>query len=115
MPVGPEIPNETPQIVEHDTNAEFVVDETLAQTGVQTVQKTFKSQVADDNGKPIIQTPPTTVISVSPPADSITLAEMAKGDTSNSKTWFGKFWLRILQKALHFGWRIIGKEVPNAS
>lgn len=115
MPVGPEIPNETPQIVEHDSNAEFVVDETLKSTGVQTVQKTFKSQVADDSGKPIIQVPTTKVISVSPPADSITLGEMAKGDTTDSRTWLGRFWIRILEKALYFGWRIIGKGESNAS
>jgi hypothetical protein len=92
-----------------------VVDETLKNTGVQTVQKTFKSQISDDKGAPIIQTPATKVITVSPPSDSVTLGQQAKGDTSNSLTWLAAFWLRILKKALHFGWKIIGKEVPNVS
>lgn len=109
MASSPEISQETPQIVEHDSNAEFVVDETLQNTGVQTVQKTFKSQVFNDNGQPVIQTPPTKVITVSPPSDSTTLGNQAKGDVSDSSTWLAKFWLRILQKALHFGWSIIGR------
>lgn len=110
MPVGPEIPQEIPQIVEHDSNAEFVVDESLKHTGIQPVQQTFKPQVTDDRGQSLITTPTTKVISVSPPADSITLTEMSKGDTDDSNTWRGKFWLRILQKALHFGWQILGRS-----
>lgn len=109
MPMGPEVQN--PQITEIDNNAEFVVDETLQNTGVQTVQKNFKSQIADDKGQPVIQTPTTKVITVSPPSDSTTLGQQAKGDTTNSLTWFAAFWIRILKKALHFGWKIIGKEV----
>lgn len=111
--MGPEIQN--PQITEIDNNSEFIVNETLQSAGVQTVQKTFKSQVSDNSGKPLIQTPTTTVISVSPPSDSTTLANQSKGDTTNSLTWLATFWIRILKKALHFGWRITGKEVPNDS
>jgi len=108
MAASPETLNPESQIKEINTNAEFVVDETLKSAGVQTVQKDFKSQIRNDSGKPIIQTPPTQVISVSPPADSTALGQMAGGNTSNASTWYAKFWLRILQKALHFGWRIIG-------
>lgn len=114
MAVGPEIPKQEPQIVEHDNNAEFIVDETLKKTGVATVQKTFKSQIRDDKGVPVIQTPPTQVISVSPPSDSTTLSDQSKGDTTSSLTWLAAFWLRILKKALHFGWKIVGKE-PNVN
>src|SRR5687768_470054 len=108
MAVGPESPIPEPQIKEIDNNAEFVVNETLQHTGVQTVQKNFTSQVKSDSGNPLIQTPPTKIITVSPPSDSTTLGNQAKGDTSDASTWHAKFWIRILQKALHFGWRIIG-------
>lgn len=113
MPVSPEISN--PQITEIDSNAEFVVDETLKNTGVQTVQKNFKSQVVSDKGAPLISTPPTTIITVSPPSDTTTLGTQSQGDTTNSLTWFAMFWLRILKKALHFGWKIIGKGSTNGS
>lgn len=114
MATSPEISSESPKIVEHDNNAEFVVDEALKGAGVQSVQKTFKSQIQDDKGASVIQTPPTTVVSISPPSDSVTLGQQAKGDTTNALTWFAAFWIRILKKALHFGWKIVGKEVSNA-
>ena len=66
--------------------------------------------MTDDKGKPIIQTPPTQVITVTPPSDTTTLSKQAKGDTTSSLTWLAAFWLRIIKKAIHFGWKIIGKE-----
>lgn len=97
---------ETPQVIEVPT--EF--PETIPQsTGAQVVQKNFKAQVSDDKGTPIIQTPPTQVVtSVSPPADSATLTKQSGGSTTLSITWLAAFWLRIIKKALHFGWRIVG-------
>jgi hypothetical protein len=97
--------SETPQIRE-------VVDEfpeTIQQIqGAKVIQKTFKAQVNDDKGMPIIQTPPTQVITtIQPPADIETLTKQAKGDTASGSTWLAKLWLRIIQKALHFGWKIL--------
>lgn len=89
---------------------EFIVPETLQQSGVRVVQKTFKAQVTDGRGKPIIQTPPTQVVTVTPPSDSATLTKQAKGDTTSSLTWLAAFWLRIIKKAIHFGWKLVGKE-----
>jgi len=83
--------------------------ETIQQIqGAKVVQKTFKAQVKDDSGKPIIQTPPAQVITtVQPPADTQTLTRESKGDTTSSETWLATFWLRVIKKALHFGWQII--------
>lgn len=103
---------EAPQIQERQE--EFVVPETIQQSGVKVVQKNFKAQVSDDNGQPLIQTPPTQVITVTPPADLETLTAWSKGDTTSGKTWLGAFWIRVRLKALHFGWKILGKEVPVA-
>ena len=110
MAASPEISRpEAPQVTERPE--EFIVPETLQSSGVKVVQKNFKSQVKSDDGKPVIQTPPTQVITtVQPPADTTTLTQQAKGDTSSSATWLAAFWLRIIKKALHFGWKIIGKE-----
>ena len=113
MPATPEIPRpEAPQVTERQE--EFVVPETLQQSGVQVVQKNFKQQIKDDHGMPLIQTPPAKVITVTPPSDTETLTGQSKGDTSSSLTWLAAFWLRIIKKAMYFGWKILGKE-PNAT
>ena len=101
--LGPEV---QPQVQEHVE--EF--PETIQQIqGVKVVQKNFKAQVKDNKGALVIQTSPTQVITtVQPPADTQTLTQQAKGDTALSATWLAAFWLRIIKKALHFGWRIMG-------
>jgi hypothetical protein len=108
MAATPEIRPEVPQVQEINKEAEFIVPETLRQSGVQVVQKTFKAQVKDNNGQPLIQTPPTQVIAVTPPADDTTLAAWSKGSISSSITWLGMFWIRVIKKALHFGWKVVG-------
>ena len=109
MAATPEIqrPEQT-QIQEINKEAEFIVPETLKQSGVQVVQKTFKAQVKDDKGQSLIQTPPTQFIAVTPPADSTTLTTWSKGSVSSSLTWLGAFWMRVIKKALHFGWQVVG-------
>ena len=96
------------EITEHQE--EFIVPETLQQSGMKVVQKNFKAQVNDDKGAPLIQTPPTQVITVSTPSDQATLTKQAGGSVASSLTWLAAFWLRVIKKALHFGWKIVGKE-----
>jgi hypothetical protein len=109
MAATPEIPRPEMPVVQ-ERPEEF--PETIQQIqGAKVVQKTFKAQVKDDSGKPIIQTPPAQVITtVQPPADAATLTQTAKGDTTSSKTWLAAFWLRVIKKALHFGWQILGGQ-----
>lgn len=115
MPATPEIPRpEVPQVTEHQE--EFIVPETLQQsTGVQVVQKNFKPQFKDDKGQPLITTPPTKVIQVTPPSDDTTLVSWSKGSTTSSQTWLGVFWLRIIKKAIALGWKILRKGELNAT
>ena len=102
----PEIPRpEAPQVSERQE--EFVVPETLQGSGVKVVQKSFTAQVKNDQGQPLIQTPPTQVITVTPPADDPTLTTWSKGSITSSLTWLGAFWIRVVKKALHFGWRVV--------
>jgi hypothetical protein len=106
----PEIPKQEPKITEWQE--EFVIPETLQQgstSDVQVVQKNFKSQITDDKGEPLIQTPPTQVITVTPPSDMATLSSQSKGPITSSLTWLAAFWLRIIKKAIHFGWKV-GRE-----
>lgn len=112
MAATPEIPRpEAPQMQERQE--EFIVNENLQSSGVKVVQKNFKSQVANNSGQPVIKTPPTQVISVTPPGDDATLLTQSKGDTSSSLTWLASFWLRVIKKALHFGWQIVGATPPK--
>lgn len=114
MAATPEIPK--PSIPEiNERQEEFIVPETLQKSvpGMKVVQKNFKSQVQDDNGSPIIQTPPTQVITVTPPANQTTLTEWSKGPITSSISWLGIFWLRVIKKAMHFGWKVVlGQNVP---
>jgi len=108
MAATPEIPRPEPQVQEVK-EAEFIVPETLNQSGIKVVQKNFTAQVKGDKGQPLIQTPPEQVITVQPPADAETLSAWSKGPTESSLTWLGKFWIRVIKRALYFGWRVIGK------
>ena len=100
---------EVPDVVE--TQEQFVVPEVLQQsTGVKVVQKNFTAQVKDDSGKPVITTPPTQVVSVTPPYDPATLTTKSKGKITEAVTWLAVFWLRIIKKATHFGWNVVGKN-----
>ena len=110
----------TPEIVRGEIPAvqerseEFVVPETLQQqTGVKVVQKNFKAQVKSDTGTPLIQTPPAQVIAVTPPTNQTVLATWAKGDITSSLTWLGAFWLRVIKKAIHFGWKVMGGGIQT--
>ena len=94
---------DVPPIVEHQE--EFIVPENL-QSSMQPVQKTFKSQIQDDKGKPIIQTPPNQIITVKLPYNQTTLIAQAKGSVSSSLTWLSAFWIRIIKKAIYFKWSI---------
>lgn len=108
MPANIEVEHyETPQVREH---AEEFPAETIQQIqGAKVVQKHFTAQVRDDSGTPLIQTPPAQVItSVTPPADPATLVQQSKGDTTDTSTWNAALWLRIIKKALHFGWKLVG-------
>lgn len=104
----------TPEVLQPEPRISERVEEfpeTIQQIqGAKPVAKTFKAQVTDDKGKNLIQTPPAQVITVQPPASQVTLQSQAKGDTTSSMTWLAAFWLRIIKKAIHFGWQILGKE-----
>ncbi len=76
---------------------------------VQRVQSQFKSQVTDDKGNPLIQTPQTQTVTIQIPASQQQLEDWAKGNPDNALTWFAVFWIRLIKKALHFGWRMIKK------
>lgn len=76
---------------------------------ISAVPSQFTKQVSD-SGKPLIQTPATSQVTVKLPADSPTLTNLSKGSVENAITWFANFWLRMIKKALYFGWKIVNRE-----
>jgi len=89
----------------------------LSGMGVTSVPTQITAQVVDDKtGKQLIQTPGSQTVTITIPASPKQLDDWSKGSPSDSLTWFAFFWLRLIKKAIHFGWRIVMKGVnPNAT
>ena len=51
---------------------------------VQAVPSQFQAQVADDSGKPLIQTPQTQTVTIQVPATQKQLEDWSKGDSENA-------------------------------
>jgi hypothetical protein len=94
-----------PEIV--DTAPEEM-PEAIEKGGVKVVKSQFTKQVTDDSGQPLITTPATRKVTITLPGDDAQLSQQAKGSTDDAGTWFAKFWLRLIKKAIHFGWVIVG-------
>lgn len=77
---------------------------------VSPVPSQFTKQVKSDNGQVLTQSPQTAAVTITLPSDKAQLTTLAKGSVSDSATWWASFWLRIIKKALHFGWKILGKN-----
>jgi hypothetical protein len=105
MPTPETIQPEAPVIQER---AEEFPEKIQQIQGVKIVPKTFQSQVKNNNGQPVIQTPPTQVITVQPPYDDTTLTKQSKGSITSSLTWLSAFWIRVIKKAIYFGWQVVG-------
>jgi hypothetical protein len=75
--------------------------------GVSVTPSQFTAQVSDDQGQPLIKPTPTRTID--PPAAEEQLEKQSKGSPASSATWLATFWRRMIKKARHFGWKIVGK------
>lgn len=104
----PLFPEKEPDITQRDESAPEI-PEYIEKRGVVPVQTQPKKQqiVVGDKGQPLMQTPQTQAVTIQIPADPQTLTSFSKGATDDSITWFGAYWLRLIKKALHFGWQII--------
>ncbi len=90
-----EIP-EAPEIPEH-----------IEKGGVISHQSQFTATVQDDSGLDPIHTPSKKVVTIKLPASQQQLMVWSKGSPDDSLTGFALFWLRLIKKALHFGWRAV--------
>lgn len=89
------------------------VSRELEKAGVRTTKSQFTAQVTDDQGKQLTQSPATQVVTIQIPAAQAQLEDWSHGSPANSLTWFATFWLRLIKKALHFGWRVVTGSNPN--
>jgi hypothetical protein len=82
----------------------------VERAGVKPVATQFQGQVRDDSGKPLIQTPQSQQVTITLPTDQESLVTLSKGSVVNAVTWLAHFWLRMIKKAGHFGWRIVVRK-----
>jgi len=109
MPIFPE--REKPLTIEE--RADEISPLTIERKEVVTpVPTQFTGQVKSDKGKPLIQTPQTQVTTIQIPADPARLTTLSQGSVNDSLTWLGAFWVRIIKKAVYFGWQIIVGKKP---
>lgn len=111
MPLFPE--REKPTIQERPEEFPEIPVEVENKSVVGSVPTQFRAQVKSDTGQPLIQSPQTQVVAIQIPADQAQLMTTSKGSVANSLTWLAVFWLRMIKKALHFGWKVVKKSDAN--
>jgi len=107
-------PEEGPKDVEVRAEQMEIPPEIERATGAKPTQYKPPKPPTDDSGQPMVQPADDQKSSVIIPASQSQLTTMSKGDPDDSSTWFGKFWLRMIQKAMHFGWRVFLRKEKNA-
>ena len=102
-----------PQVVEGViVREEEVPKETqllVQEVGGRVVPSQITAQVVDNTGQQMMQSPATQVVTITIPASQQQIADWTKGSPSDSLTWLATFWIRLIKKAIHFGWRVIMK------
>lgn len=95
-------------VVEHPETVE--IPPHIEKGGVAPSATHVTAQVSDDSGQPLIQTPASQKVTIQVPAAQDQLEDWSHGAPSSSLTWFAAFWLRLIKKALRFGWKVVGRE-----
>lgn len=93
----------------------YIPEEVEAKEGVKATRTQFTAKIKADDGTHLVSSPATKKVSIQLPADEETLEVMSKGDTKDSSTWSGVYWLRMLKKAIYQGWSVIRGQKPSVS
>lgn len=97
-------------VVEVPTQAE-IPPEIEQGMGVAPVPTQFNNNVSDDSGKPLTQTPATQAVSIQIPGSNYSqLKRLSKGKIVDSITWAALWGIRMIKKAIFFGWNYIFKN-----
>ncbi len=87
------------------------IPERIERGGVITPQTNFTAQVTDDGGNNLVDTPAVKAVTIKLPASQDQLTVWSEGSPDDALTGFAVFWLRLIKKALHFGWKaVISKD-----
>lgn len=82
----------------------------IEKVGITPTPTQFTSKVTNDQGQNLIQTPASQAVTITIPADAKFLKSRLFGSKENAVVWFAAFWLRMIKKAVHFGWRVINPK-----
>ena len=76
--------------------------------GTQANQQKFstKTPISEQASQPPAVPKPKERV-INPPVNKEELKQWSKGSSSEAKTWFGKYWLRMILKALHSGLKVV--------
>ena len=92
------------------THIDEIPEEIEAYEGVKRTISQFNAQVTDDSGTNLIQSDSTKKVTITIPADDVTLKTQSKGSSDDTLTWDSVFLIRLLKKAIFNGWKIIRGE-----
>lgn len=106
IPIGPQQPVETPQKSEAPVENPIQAVEQNQTTKQSTPQP---QQPVDDSNVTDGLTPPPPTISIQLPADPQQLLDWSHQKPDNAVVWFALFWIRLMRKAAHFGWKMLTK------
>jgi len=75
--------------------------------GVVSRPTQFTAQVSDDQGNQLVIAPAISAVTIKLPAHPTQLEAWSQGDADDALTGFAIFWIRLIKKALKFGWNTI--------
>ena len=102
-----------PPVPEDVTERPVELPTEVESTGAKVTRAQVTVQVTDDQGKQLIQSPATQVVTIQIPAAQAQLEDWSHGSPANSLTWFATFWLRLIKKAMYFGWKVVTGSNPS--
>lgn len=95
------------ETISYTPEAPKISENLTRETGVEKVETAFTANIKDGQGQPLVQTPQAQAVAIQVPATQTQLTQTAKGSSEESITWWALFWIRAIQKAIHFGKRIV--------
>ncbi len=113
MATSPE--REKPRVPKEVTEHPVEISPEVEKAGATVTPSQVTAQVTDDQGKQLVQAPATQIVTIQIPAAQGQLEDWSHGSPSNSLTWYAAYWLRMVKKAMLYGWNIVqGKGSTNA-
>lgn len=93
----------------------YIPEDVEAKEGAKATKTQFTAKIISDDGSHLVSSPTTKKVSIQLPTNEETLEVMSKGDITDSSTWSGVYWLRMLKKAVHHGWSVVRGQKPSVS